>query len=252
MNRPLLLVVGGIPGAGKTTAIARATCHRGDVVVLDPDQVRQWFRARAPVWLPYRCYRPAVHLLHHARVLRAFLVSGLPGRRGAAHGPDLVVHSTATRPGRRAVLARLGRVTGHRTVLLLVDADPVHALAGQHDRDRIVPHRSFRRHCRRWQQLRAAVSTRAQTLPSAALPAGRGIAGWDEILLVGRGQAAATLSATLAGGSPQAQGRFRDRAGPREAGPTGRGAGGLRPTIASAATLTFVAVGTRARTLNTS
>ena len=52
--------VGGIPGAGKTTFLAR-TVRPGDARVLDSAHVRRRIRARLGRRVPYGLYRPLVH-----------------------------------------------------------------------------------------------------------------------------------------------------------------------------------------------
>ena len=64
------VIVGGIPGAGKTTFLAR-TVRPGDARVLDSAQVRRRLRARFGRRVPYALYRPLVHALHLLRVWRA-------------------------------------------------------------------------------------------------------------------------------------------------------------------------------------
>ena len=43
-----LVLVGGVPGAGKTTAIARATDDLAHVRAIDPEHVTWWLRQRLP------------------------------------------------------------------------------------------------------------------------------------------------------------------------------------------------------------
>src|SRR4029453_3229152 len=78
-----LLVVAGVPGAGKTTWLSRVEAPGS--LVLDPEPIRARLERRLGP-LPYRLWRPLVHAEHVARVLLA-----LPGRSG------LIVHDTRTR-----------------------------------------------------------------------------------------------------------------------------------------------------------
>lgn len=151
-----LVLVGGVPGAGKTTAIARATDDLAHVSAVDPEHVSWWLRRRLP-GVPYRGYRWLVHLAHTFRVLVHLLDGPRAGRR-------LVIHDPGTRIGRRRLFLGLARLTGWRTVLLYVDVDRPAAQDGQRKRGRVV--RSFDEHWQSWQQLRPALV--ASTLPPPA------------------------------------------------------------------------------------
>src|SRR4051812_14016440 len=85
VDRRALLVVAGLPGAGKSTLL-RNTHASTPVEIVDTDQVRDLLAARLPPGTPYGRYRPLVHLLHEARVLRALV---------CAPGP-VVLHDPAT------------------------------------------------------------------------------------------------------------------------------------------------------------
>lgn len=139
-----LVVLAGLPGAGKTTMLARLETDDGDVVVLDSDQVRATLRAAFPQRLPYRYYRPLVHLLHRLRVL--FLAISGVGL--------LVVHEPSTRPTTRAALVAVGALTGRRRHFLWLDSTAEEALAGQVARGRLVRGHAFARHARRANYLR--------------------------------------------------------------------------------------------------
>lgn len=173
---PDLIVVGGVPGAGKSTAIAQTAGLPG-VRVLDPDQLRGWLRQLLPDRIPYRAYRPIVHVGHTVRVLAGVLAGPSTGRR-------LVVHDPATRPHRRTALARLARFCGWTPALVYVDIDLARARRGQVARGRVVRASSFDGHWRRWQQLRPLL------LADLGTAAGGGFSSVD---LVDRGQAAAVL-----------------------------------------------------------
>lgn len=169
-----LVVVGGVPGAGKTTAIARATGDLGGVVALDPEHVTGWLRGRLPARVSYRAYRWLVHLLHTVRVLGMLVIGPRAGRR-------LVVHDPGTSVGRRGFIVGLARLAGWRIALVYVDVDRSAAQDGQRRRGRVV--RSFDRHWATWQQLR----------PALAGGVGRG---WEEpVLLVDRDEAASVVRA---------------------------------------------------------
>lgn len=134
---PPFVLLGGVPGAGKSTALQALGEVRADVKTLDSAQQRTWMR-RFARRLPYRAYRPLVHAAHLAAVLVAVL-------RGPARGP-LVVHDTATRGWVRAGLAALALRRGWRPALLFLQTPDADALAGQRERGRLVSRASFRRH----------------------------------------------------------------------------------------------------------
>ncbi|MEU0797156.1 AAA family ATPase [Amycolatopsis sp. NPDC005961] len=160
-----LLVVAGLPGAGKTTMLHHAA---PGLVVLDSDQVRARLAAAVPS-VPYRCYRPVVHAWHRARVVR----------RAMAAGP-IVVHEPSTRASTRALLALVGAVSGRPVRLLFLDATASEALAGQRSRGRIVRPRSFARHVRRAGKWREALL--AERVP----------AGWSSVQVIDRARARRT------------------------------------------------------------
>ncbi|MDN5763546.1 MAG: ATP-binding protein [Microlunatus sp.] len=176
-----LIVVGGVPGAGKTTAIAVVAREPG-VRVLDPDQIRDRLKDLLPAGTLYRRYRSLVHLTHWVRVLIAVLTG--PSRS------VLVVHDPANRPVRRKLLVRLARGAGWQPTLLLIDVPRAAAETGQLVRGRVVKHPCFEGHWRRWSSLRAEITGGGGPLDSTA---------WVRILMVDRSIAAATLSAIAAG-----------------------------------------------------
>jgi hypothetical protein len=139
-----LVVLAGLPGAGKSTLLARLESGDAPVVVLDSDQVRARLRSAFPASLPYRYYRPLVHLVHRLRVLSFAL-----GSTGL-----LVVHEPSTRPTTRAWLVLIGALTGRFRQFLWLDATPEQAMAGQVERGRLVRGGSFARHVRRAAWLR--------------------------------------------------------------------------------------------------
>ena len=66
LRRRDLLVVAGLPGAGKTTMLRHAA---GALPVLDSDDVRASLSAALPAAMPYRCYRLLVHAWHRCRIV---------------------------------------------------------------------------------------------------------------------------------------------------------------------------------------
>ncbi|MET8853143.1 AAA family ATPase [Amycolatopsis sp. NPDC004625] len=175
-----LLVVAGLPGAGKTTMLRRAVAG---VPVLDSDQVRERLRAVVPGFLAYRWYRPVVHGWHRLRIVRWAL--------GVA-GP-IVVHEPCTRASTRALFALVGVVSGRPVRLLFLDVPAGVALAGQVARGRVVRGRGFARHVRRVGKWRGA------------LAAGRVPVGWCSVRVVDRGLAGRVRIVARAGaGKPGA------------------------------------------------
>ena len=132
-----LLLVAGMPGAGKSTLLAGLARGAG-LVVLDSDAHRATL-ARRFSRLPYRRYRPLVHLLHRLALVRA---AGSGAR-------TVVVHLPATGAVTRSAVALLAALTGRTAHLLWVHVDPEEALRGQRDRGRMVPSGSFAGHARR-------------------------------------------------------------------------------------------------------
>jgi hypothetical protein len=139
-----MVVVGGVPGAGKSTAL-RAYADDPGVLVLDPDPIRDRLH-----------WRPLVHAVH--QVLVWLLVLAGPGYR------PLLVHDTATRPRRRGALLRLASWRGWDVTLLLLDVTRADALTGQVRRGRLVSAPAFDRHWRRWVRLRAHPVTGYRTV----------------------------------------------------------------------------------------
>ncbi len=140
-----LVIVGGVPGAGKSTAIARATGGLGHVTAIDPEQVSGWLRHRLPQSVPYRRYRWVVHSVHTIRSV-AHLLAGPSAQR------RLVIHDPGTRLRRRHLLLALARRAGWRVAELYVDVDRAGARDGQRSRGRVV--NSFETHWRNWELLR--------------------------------------------------------------------------------------------------
>ncbi len=129
-----VVVVAGLPGAGKTTLV-RHVPH-----ALDSDRVREAWAPRLRL-VPYALWRPAVHARHLQLVWRAL------GRPEGA----IVVRPFTSAWLRRAVLRRARR--HHAAVhLVVVDATAEQARAGQRARGRAVRERAMRRHERRWSE----------------------------------------------------------------------------------------------------
>jgi hypothetical protein len=161
-----MLVVAGVPGAGKTTLLTRVDAAESRV--LDPEPIRARY-ARRLFRLPYRLWRPLVHAEHYLRVVLA-----LPGHAG------LIVHETGTRAWRRRLLAAAARRSGRSAHLLLLDVSAETALRGQQRRRRVLRREAFWGHWRRWQALRAALTT------PAGEQAGLTADGWASVRLLDR------------------------------------------------------------------
>ncbi len=137
-----LVVVGGLPGSGKTTMVRRLL---GDgvpgVASLDSEQVAARWRTGSRV--PYRLVRPLVHTRHRLRVLRALL------------GVDRVVVLADPWTSRwwRPVVRAAARAGGRVVRLVLLDVSPEDAADGQRIRGRRIPEGRMHRHGLRWARL---------------------------------------------------------------------------------------------------
>lgn len=171
-----LVLLAGLPGAGKSTLLAGLR-NTAAVTVRDSDQMRERLGARLPAWLPYRAYRPLVHVGHQLRVVLAVL---------RAPGPVLV-HDPATRACTRVALASLARLAGRPAVFVWLDVPPLLALDGQRARGRLIPPRSFARHVARADILRRALL--AGTVPP----------GWRAVVLLDRAAMPAGLQVAVKG-----------------------------------------------------
>ncbi|MFH7595930.1 AAA family ATPase [Streptomyces racemochromogenes] len=145
-----IVVVSGLPGGGKSTLIKRAAPGGA----IDSQDVRERWERRMPAALPYAVYRPLVRASHYWTLWREL-------RSGAS----LVVHDCGTQSWVRALLAASARRRGRRLHLLLLDATPEEALAGQAARGRGVSAYAFARH-------RAAVTGLLSAAESGHAPSG--------------------------------------------------------------------------------
>lgn len=180
-DRPPLIMVGGVPGAGKSTAIAQALPYLSGVEALDSEDERRRLSAVAP-GVPYDYLRPMVHALHQGRAI-AELLRGPAGRSG------LVVHDPATRPARLKIIGQLAQARGWRPVLIFIDVDRDQALAGQRARGRLVDPDRFDRHWHRWSALRGLEITAPEWQDALAM--------WPERHWAVRDDAADVIRAVL-------------------------------------------------------
>jgi AAA domain len=161
MRHSVVVLITGIPGAGKSTLIARAASS-SPWTVLDPDR----FRRRLPPALrrlpgPYPLYVLAV-------------VVAIAGRT------HLVVECRAGNRWLRRLVAACARARGRDAVLVLLDASSGEAMAGQAGRGRrIEPTVVMHQQTTGWSRLLEAAR-------SGAL-AGEG---WTRAVILDRAQAA--------------------------------------------------------------
>jgi predicted kinase len=126
-----VVVVAGVPGAGKTTLIRRAV-DRGGARVIDTDDRREAGRRRG------------LYAGHYARIAAA-LVGRTP----------VVIHSRGTHPAARRAIAALAALRGRPAHLVLLDAARDEAEAGQRARGRTVAAAEMDRQLARWRRLMA-------------------------------------------------------------------------------------------------
>ncbi|PWW24358.1 AAA domain-containing protein [Geodermatophilus normandii] len=140
-----LVVVGGLPGSGKTTMVRRLL---GDgvpgVTAVDSEDVAARWRTSARV--PYRFVRPFVHARHRVRVLRAT----------AGPAPVVVLADPWTSRWWRPVVLATARRAGRAVRLVLLDVSAGDAAEGQRIRGRRIPEGRMRRHDARWARYLAA------------------------------------------------------------------------------------------------
>ncbi|MEU4451924.1 AAA family ATPase [Nocardioides sp. NPDC023903] len=181
-ERAHLLLLGGVPGAGKSTLIRDVAGRRPEVRTLDSETPGRWLAARLPE-VPYSLYRPLVHLWHALATLVLVLLGPTPNR------PTLLVHDPATRPGRRELLGRIAHARGWRTSLVMIDVPRVAAIDGQYERGRLVRTDAFERHWDRW--------TDDQPRLLTAATFGDADGSWDKVHVFDRARAAGRLEAIL-------------------------------------------------------
>ncbi|RKT85882.1 AAA domain-containing protein [Saccharopolyspora antimicrobica] len=167
VGRRSLVVLAGLPGAGKSTVLGKLRSDAG-ISALDSEQVRARLREVLPARLPYRYYRPVVHLAHRSRIAWYCLTTSGP----------VVAHEPATRATTRAMLVAFGWLSGRQRVLVWLHADPRDALAGQQQRGRLIRRTSFQRHVQRADRM-------YRRLRGGEVPRG-----WQQVRLLTRDEAA--------------------------------------------------------------
>ncbi|WP_243792812.1 AAA family ATPase [Saccharopolyspora gloriosae] len=171
--RRTLVVLAGLPGAGKSTVLHKLIAPSG-TVVLDSEQVRARLKAVLPAAVPYRWYRPLVHALHRMRI--AWFCLSADGR--------VIAHEPSTRATTRLMLVLFALISGRRRVLVWLHVGPEEALAGQHARGRLIRSRAFQLHVHRAYRVHRE------------LLAGRGPHGWQDVRLFTRNDLAGGLRVT--------------------------------------------------------
>ncbi|WP_308012526.1 AAA family ATPase [Saccharopolyspora sp. 6T] len=161
--RRALVVLAGLPGAGKSTVLHKLVAPPG-TVVLDSEQVRARLKALLPDAVPYRWYRPLVHAVHRSRIAWYCLRS-----RGR-----VVAHEPSTRATTRLMLVLFALLSGRRRILVWLHVGPEEALAGQHARGRLIRNHAFQLHVHRAHRMHRA------------LLSGRAPRGWQEVHLYTR------------------------------------------------------------------
>ncbi len=163
-----VVLIAGIPGAGKTTLLRSVYALTGretgpvwtecGAVVLDSEYARnRWAGWLGPV--PYRYWRPLVHLAHYRRLRSA--LAGCERR-------SIVVHECGTCQWAVRALARYAARHGRELHAVLLDVPVSVAEESQHRRRRRVHPRRFARHARRWLKIISGAERGRPVLPGVA------------------------------------------------------------------------------------
>lgn len=151
----LLVLLAGVPGAGKTEALREIRQKAPWARSADSETVRSLLYRCAP-WLPYPLCRPLVHTIAHIAAIVQIL------RRG---GGQLIVHDPGTRQWSRRLLLRLSLLRGYETIAVYIDIERDTALRGQVQRQRIVRSQAFERHWQHWLDLRQRILADVELTP---------------------------------------------------------------------------------------
>ncbi|WP_349827266.1 AAA family ATPase [Brevibacterium litoralis] len=173
-----LVLLGGVPGAGKTQTLRSLRAAHSGIRTNDPERWRSRIERFLP-HVPYPVIRPIVHVLGHLDALRLVL--------GSVDVP-VVLHDPGTRRWTRRAIVTLAHARGRRPSAVYLDVPRDQALTGQRDRGRIVRSRAFDRHWTHWQTIRTRIR--------AGRPPGDGER-WASVHLVDREHALGTVAALL-------------------------------------------------------
>jgi predicted kinase len=166
-----VVVVAGLPGAGKSTLIRHAVDRRAATVV-DTDDQRAAGRRRL------------LNPVHYARIAAAI-----------ARRRPVVIHSRGTHAGARRAIALLARLSRRPAHLILLDVGRSEAEAGQQARGRTIGRAEMERQVDRWQRLTPRALARE---------------GWASVAILDRAQAARTRAIEFTASTwPIGQGRSR-------------------------------------------
>lgn len=159
------VIVTGVPGAGKSTALRmlfgatndaiQPTVGQDGAVLLDSAHSRNWWHLRLGR-IPYPLWLPIVHITHYLRI-RAALFD--------VRGP-VVIHDCGTRQWVRGLVALWARAAGRQVHMIMIDAPAEAALAGQISRGREVSRLSFKVHCLKWRRLVDSVAAGTKPRPA--------------------------------------------------------------------------------------
>lgn len=156
----VVVLVIGLPGAGKSTLIDRAA-NSSEWTVVDP----------------HRSAHEIPSTLRKAPVLYPLYVLGIVG--AIARHTHVAVESRGTYGWLRRLVTTCARVRGRKAVLVMLDASSADASAGQEGRGRRVESaRVMRWHTTRWSELLDAVGTGALAAE-----------GWGKVVVLDRAQA---------------------------------------------------------------
>nr|WP_201760746.1 AAA family ATPase [Nonomuraea sp. K271] len=196
-----MVILTGLPGAGKTTLLRRLYALRGTesrpvtvdgAVVIDSAQAKRHWHGRL-AWMPGSVRRAVVFATHAGRI-----------RQALAGGRPVIAHNRGCGPYVLRGFAWLARRHRARLYLLLLDASPEAALAGQRARGRVVAPRTFARHQRRWAGLVARVKNGDPAPAAGALIVDRTEAALLEAVTFGDGELPREIRIT--GSSPEHDG----------------------------------------------